>query len=474
MWSVDQLVPVPVSAVPSGSPFPLAQATGVRAAGEAAVPSARELATELSALTGREVPVSADGTVELRVEPVEGGPEAYRLEVWAEGIRLTAGTTVGLHRGTQTLLQLRRGDAIAGGRIDDAPRYPYRGLMLDVARHFLPVAEVCRVIDLAALFKLNHLHLHLTDDQGWRIAIDSWPRLATYGGGTEVGGGPGGYYTKDDYRAIVAHAGRRHITLVPEIDLPGHTNAALASYPELTPGGTAPDRYTGIEVGFSALAVESELTYRFLDDVFAELAALTPGEFLHIGGDEAKTLDAERYALIVNRAQEIVVAHGKTAIGWHEIAAAKLAPGSVIQYWGVTGSAPEVLTAAAQGSRVILSPARHAYLDMRYDEGSRIGLSWAGHISVADAYGWDPDRLLPGLDPAAVFGVEAPLWTETVRSRADLDYLLLPRLAATAEIAWSPAAGRDWADFRRRLGAQAPRWDALGVAFHRAPEVDWR
>jgi hexosaminidase len=200
---------------------------------------------------------------------------------------------------------------------------------------------------------------------------------------------------------------------------------------------------------------------------------LTPGDFLHIGGDEAKTLDAERYAVIINRAQEIVAAHGKTVIGWHEIAAAKLAPGSVIQYWGVTDTAPEVLAAAAQGNRVILSPARLTYLDMRYDESSPVGLSWAGHISVADAYGWDPERLLPGLDAGAVLGLEAPLWTETVRSRADLDYLLLPRLAATAEIAWSPAAGRDWADFRRRLGAQAPRWDALGVAFHRAPEVDW-
>jgi hexosaminidase len=219
--------------------------------------------------------------------------------------------------------------------------------------------------------------------------------------------------------------------------------------------------------------VDSAITYRFLDEVFGELAALTPGRYLHIGGDEAKTLTPEEYAVIVNRAQDIVAGHGKTVIGWHEIAAATLAPSTVVQYWGVTETAPEVLAAGAQGNPVIMSPASRAYLDMRYDEQSPIGLVWAGHIPLEDAYRWDPETVLAGLDPGAIIGVEAPLWTETVQTVADIEYLMLPRLAAIAEIGWSPVSARSWGSFRRRLASQAYRWDALGVAYHRTPGVDW-
>src|SRR6185312_8810223 len=161
-------------------------------------------------------------------------------------------------------------------------------------------------------------------------------------GGTEVGGGQGGFYTKQEYADIVDYAAKRYITVVPEIDLPGHTNAALASYPELNCSGTAPDLYTGIEVGFSSLCVDSEVTYRFLDDVFGELAKLTPGPYLHIGGDEAKTLGAEDYAKIVERAQDIVAKHGKTVIGWHEVAGARLLDSTIAQFWGTTPDAPEL------------------------------------------------------------------------------------------------------------------------------------
>jgi hexosaminidase len=392
--------------------------------------------------------------------------EEYELEVAAAGITLRAETTEGLFRGVQTLRQLlpTQGDSVPGGLIIDAPRFPYRGVMLDVARHFLDVAAVKRLIEHAALYKVNHLHLHLTDDQGWRIAIDSWPRLAAYGGGTEVGDGPGGHYSAEDYREIVAHAARHFMTVIPEVDLPGHTNAALASYPELTVTGEAPPRYTGIEVGFSALRARDETTHRFLDDVFRELAALTPGPYLHVGGDEAFTLSREDYADLVVQAQEIVIAHGKTPVGWHEIAAAKLAATTVLQYWGTTPQAPDVVAA---GAKVIMSPANHTYLDMKYHEGSALGLDWAGMITLADAYDWDPTTCVDGLDPTAVFGVESPLWTETVRSVADLDHLLFPRLAAIAEIGWSPAATHDWASFRARLAAQVPHWDALGIAYAR-------
>ena len=347
--------------------------------------------------------------------------------------------------------------------IRDQPRFAYRGVMLDVARHFFDVAEVERLIDLAAMEKINYLHLHLTDDQGWRIAIDGWPRLTDYGAGTEVGGGPGGYYTQDDYRELVAYAAARFITVVPEVDLPGHTNAALASYPELTCDGVAPQRYTGIEVGFSALCPDRDATYRFLDDVFGQLAALTPGPYLHLGGDEARTMSDEDYATVVTRAQAIVASHDKVAIGWHDVVGANLDPATVLQYWGRSG---ERLDAAGHG--VIMSPADRAYLDQKYDSGTRIGLTWAGPTSIEEAYDWDP-----GAGGSAVLGVEAPLWTETVTTVDDIEYLAFPRLAAIAELGWSPTSTHDWTGFRQRLGAQAPRWAALDVDFARVGGVPW-
>ena len=474
------VVPAPVHvAIDPGVSFVLTPDTVV-----VADPTALAVAEYVAATLGVRVAdePGPDGAIALRMAGSRtastAGPddEAYTLEVTATGVRLDAATPAGLFRGAQTLRQLVPVEgygALPGGRVEDAPRYPYRGVMLDVARHFFTVADVRRLIDLAALYKVNQLHLHLSDDQGWRIAIDSWPRLATYGGGTEVGDGPGGYYTKDDFREIVEHAARRFMTVIPEIDLPGHTNAALAAYPELTGEGLPVDRYTGIEVGFSSLAPGLDLTYRFVDDVLGELAALTPGPYLHIGGDEALTLSADDYATLVGRIQDIVVAHGKVPMGWHELATAKTHPSTVLQFWGITGTAPEVLAAAAAGNRVVMSPANRAYLDMRYDEASPLGLDWAGTIGVAASYDWDPATYLPGLPLESVLGVESPLWTETVRSADDLDYLAFPRLPVIAEIGWSPAARHDWADLRARLAAQAPRWDALGVRYHRSPEIDW-
>jgi hexosaminidase len=426
------------------------------------------------------VPTAGDVVLKLS-GPHPAGDEAYTLDITDEHVTLAAPGAAGLFRGVQSLRQLLPGPSgstvdsgLPGGRIVDRPRYPYRGVMLDVVRHFFDVATVKRVIDIAALYKLNHLHLHLTDDQGWRIAIRSWPRLAEYGGVGEVGDGPGGWYTQDDYRDIVAYAGRHHITVVPEIDLPGHTNAALASYPALAADGTDPQRYHGMEVGFSSLVADRDLTYRFLDDVFGELAALTPGPYLHLGGDEALSNTPDDYSTIVTRAQEIIAAHGKTAIAWHEATGSKLAPSTVLQFWGTSLDAPDVMAAAAQGNRLIMSPANRSYLDMKYDAQSPLGLDWAGFIGVPDSYDWDPAIYLPGLPESAVLGVESPLWTETVRTREDLEYLVLPRLVATAELGWSPAATHDWGSFRRRLGAQAPHWEALGVAFHRSPDIEWR
>jgi len=341
--------------------------------------------------------------------------------------------------------------------------------MLDVARHFFTVDEVKRYIDLIALYKFNRLHLHLADDQGWRIEIKSWPNLTTHGGSTEVGGGPGGFFTQAQYSDIVAYARERFITIVPEIDMPGHTNAALASYAELNCDGKARDLYTGIEVGFSALCVDKDVTYRFIDDVVREIASLTPTPYFHIGGDEVKTLTPQQYVQFIERVQKIVQSHGKQMVGWDEIAPAALLPSTIVQHWRPDG-APTA--AVSKGAKVIMSVANRAYLDMKYDNSTPIGLNWAANIEVKDAYGWDPATIVKGIPESALLGVEAPIWTETLGNIRDVEYMAFPRLLAIAEIAWSPEVS-NWEEFRGRLAAHGPRLSALGVNFYRSPSVPW-
>ncbi|KAB1907541.1 beta-N-acetylhexosaminidase, partial [Micromonospora sp. AMSO31t] len=409
------------------------------------------------------------------------GDEGYRLDVTASGVRITAATTAGLFHGAQTLRQLLPAAvdsaapvserwAVPGGSILDRPRFPYRGAMLDVARHFFPVEDVLRVVDHLARYKLNHLHLHLTDDQGWRIAVDSWPRLAEVGGATEVGGGPGGYYTRADYRRIVAYAARRHVTVVPEIDLPGHTNAALVAYPELAPGKVPPPPYTGTEVGFSYVDPADERTYAFVADVVGEVAALTPGPWLHLGGDEAFKVPADTYRAFVERAQTLVAATGKTVVGWHQLAPTGHVDGRVLQWWGTNGDDPETAEAVRRGARLILSPGNRVYLDMKYAADTPIGHDWAGLIDVRRAYDWDPGTHLTGVPAEAVLGVEAPLWTESVTTLAEVEFMLFPRLPAVAELGWSPGSTHDWAGFRERLATHGPRWTAAGITFHPSPD----
>ncbi|MGW5673139.1 family 20 glycosylhydrolase, partial [Micromonospora sp. NPDC003776] len=425
-------------------------------------------------------PAAGDG----RADGGDLGDEGYRLEVTPDGIRITAAAPAGLFHGAQTLRQLLPAAVeqptpvaerwvVPGGTIVDRPRFAYRGAMLDVARHFFGVEDVLRVVDHLARYKLNHLHLHLTDDQGWRIAVDSWPRLAEVGGATQVGGGPGGCYTKDDYRRIVAYAARRHVTVVPEIDLPGHTNAALVAYPELAPGKVPPPPYTGTEVGFSYVDPADERTYEFVADVVGEVAALTPGPWLHLGGDEAFKVKGTAYTGFVERAQRIVADAGKTVLGWHQLAPAAHLDGRVLQWWGTNGEDPETAQAVRRGARLILSPANHAYLDMRYAPDTPIGHDWAGLIDVRRAYDWDPGSHLAGVPVEAVLGVEAPLWTESVTTLAEVEFMLFPRLPAVAELGWSPRSTHDWAGFRERLAGHGSRWAAAGITFHPSPEVPW-
>jgi hexosaminidase len=469
------VIPKPVTMTPGTGAFVVRASSGVSVA--PSTPETRRVATALTRILGTKV-ASSTAPVSLRLaRRGRLGDEGYELTVTPSAVRLVAASPAGLFHGVQTLRQLL---PVAGPRripavhIRDRPRFAWRGAMLDVARHFRSVRDVERFVDLMALYKLNRLHLHLSDDQGWRIAIAKWPRLATHGGSSEVGGGKGGYYTQAQYEELVRYAAARYVTVVPEIDMPGHVHAALSSYPKLACDGKPSPLYTGIDVGFSSLCIDKPVTYDFVSDVVGELARLTPGPWIHIGGDEAMATKAADYVRFIGRVQSIVESYGKRMIGWEEIGRARLRSGTVVQHWN-TDPAKSALSARAveHGAKVIMSPAAHAYLDMKYDASTSLGLQWAGYTSVQDAYAWDPARQVPGVGASDVLGVEAPLWSETVRSIRDAEYLAFPRLIGIAEIGWSPARGRSWADYRQRLGAQAPLLDSLRVNYYRAPEVPW-
>lgn len=400
---------------------------------------------------------------------VDGQPaEGYVLEIDEHGIRITASDPAGLFYGEQTLRQLDRDGTVPHVRIEDAPRFAYRGAMLDVARHFLPVEAVLRYLDDIALLKLNHLHLHLTDDQGWRIAIPGWPELTGIGASTQVGGGGGGYYTADDYARIVAHAAERFITIVPEVDMPGHTNAAIVAYPEL--GREPAEPYEGIEVGFSSLDIGGPRTEEFVRDVTHALAAMTPGPYLHLGGDESLATTEAEFLAFAASATAIAAETGKTLIAWHELGRSRALPrGTIGQYWGYAtpqeeGLADRALSFVEQGGRVILSPADALYLDMKYAEDSPLGLVWAnGPTSLERSYRWEPTEVIPGLGERDILGLEAPLWTETVHTIEDAEYLAFPRIASAAEIAWSPREGRTFEDFAARVDTFRGFLDRLGI-----------
>jgi hexosaminidase len=486
------IIPAPANLqFTGGQPFTFTTATAIGVQpGQPEVERIGEyLANLLRPSTGFAVPLSpsdgvpAQGRILLSLGGNQNlGDEGYRMEVTASSIALQAAHPAGLFRGVQTLRQLlppeieaelntlrRATITVPAGTITDRPRFAWRGAMLDVARHFFTVEEVKQYIDALALYKINVLHLHLADDQGWRIEIRSRPRLAEIGGSTQVGGGPGGYYTQEEYADIVRYARAHFMTVVPEIDLPGHTNAALVAYPELSCGTRPPALYTGTDVGFSTFCVENEESYKLIEDVLRELAALTPGNFLHVGGDEVEALTDEQYAHFVERVQRIVFELDKRMVGWEEITKARLLPTTIAQQWKSDSA-----TAALQhGSKLIVSPASRAYLDMKYDDNTELGLTWAGMTEVRHAYEWDPATFIAGVRETDIAGVEAPLWTETIRNLTAAQYMAFPRLPAIAEIGWTPQGQRRWETFRVRLAAQAPRWNLLGINYYRSPQVPW-
>ncbi|MBK9388937.1 MAG: beta-N-acetylhexosaminidase [Bacteroidetes bacterium] len=487
----ENIIPKPVSVTATGDYFCLGEKASIYIQGETAelMQTGNYLAERLRPATGFPLEVRTTteepgkGNIFLTLSGADAsvGDEGYILSVTKKLITISAKKPAGLFNGIQTLRQLFPASIdmstkqdfdwhISGGTITDYPAYNYRGVMLDVTRHFFSVEDVKRYIDLVSAYKINYLHLHLSDDQGWRIEIKSWPNLAIYGGKTEVGGGVGGYYTQEQYADIVKYADSHFITVVPEIDMPGHTNAALASYAELNIKGKATDLYTGTEVGFSTLATKKEITYKFIEDVFGELASLTTGPYIHIGGDESHVTKKEDYIPFVERVQDIVIKLGKTPIGWDEISLGKLRPGAIAQYWS---SAENANKAVAQGTKLLMSPAARAYIDMKYDSTTVIGYTWAGLIEVDKAYNWDPASLEQGIGKENIIGIEAALWSETITNMKEVEFLTFPRLPGLAEVGWTPSTLRNWDEYKMRLGNHAKRFKAQDINYYPSKLVPW-
>ncbi|MFF7985481.1 beta-N-acetylhexosaminidase [Streptomyces sp. NPDC007901] len=441
-------------------------------------------------------------------------PEAYRLSVVSTwGVEIRGGGPAGVFWGAQTLRQLlgpeafRRAPVRPGIRygvphqiIEDSPRFRWRGLMLDVARHFMPKEGVLRYLDLMAAHKLNVFHFHLTDDQGWRIAIERHPRLTEVGSWrarTKFGhrASPlweekphGGHYSRDDIREIVAYAAERHITVVPEIDVPGHSQAAIAAYPEL--GNTDVIDTASLTVwdtwGISPnVLAPTDNTLRFYEGVFEEVLELFPSEFIHVGGDEcpkdqwraspaAKARIAELgladedelQAWFIGHFAKWLSARGRRLIGWDEILEGGIAEGAAVSSWRGYGGG---IAAARAGHDVVMCPEQYVYLDHRQADGADEPVPIGYVRTLEDVYRFEP--VPPGLDASQaerIMGTQANVWTEVMEDHARVDYQAFPRLAAFAEVAWSalPASGeRDFGDFERRMTAHYERLDALGVAY---------
>ena len=418
---------------------------------------------------------------DINVSSVEG----YALEITSNRIIIKGKTGEGIYRGWQTLIQIIElaqntvnPGYIPTGKIIDEPEYGYRGTMLDVARHFFTLDEVKRHIDLISYYKINHLHLHLSDDQGWRIEIKSWPKLTEKGSLTEVGGGKGGFFSQDEYKEIVSYAASKFITIVPEIDIPGHTNSALASYEKLNCDGKLRDLYTGTNVGFSTLC-NTEYTYQFIDDVIREISSISPGPYFHIGGDESHVTKKKDYIEFINRTTAIVKKYNKKIIGWDDINIADIPTNTILQLWNYSPKRPDnegfnnILNGLKKEPKVLLSPAGLMYLDMKYDSLTKLGLTWAGTIDVKKGYDWSVTELFSEIPSDKIIGIEAPLWTETAANSSDLEFLTFPRLPGYAEIGWTKSDLREWSDYKVRLASHSLIWKNKKINYYPSPLIDW-
>lgn len=509
------LVPYPETVVRKPGAFRLSAQSRIvcelRAEAEA-----RFLANRLHDATGFEFPVTRDlspntapNTISLTFETnARGGKESYELEVRKDRVNIRARETAGLFYGVQTLLQLLPPQVfsaratpgidwqIPSVSIHDQPRFQWRGAMLDVSRHFFNPDEIKRFLDLMALHKLNVFHWHLTDDQGWRIEIKHYPRLTQVGAWRKHIGfnldphsstayGPdgryGGYYRQEQVRDIVAYAQARHISIVPEIEMPGHCSAALAAYPELSCSGGPYTTDMSEAVKAGVFCAGNEQTFEFLETVLTEVTDLFPSEFVHVGGDEVPTgnwhacprcqarmkqegltreRDLETYFL--RRIEAFLATRKKRMIGWSEIANTSLAPSTVVMDW-IGGGAE----AARAGHDVVMSPENFCYLDFyQSKDRSREPPAAGAYLPLKQVYAFEPVPATAPVSARAHFlGGQGNLWTEYMPSFSQVEYMAFPRLSALSETLWSPVQARDWQDFRTRLLQHEQRLRGLGVHY---------
>ncbi len=489
--AMENMIPMPMKVLATENGFALDEFTAIYTSENAdGFPEVGKfLADKIKAKTDLDIPVNVEevpgreGIIYInQSDSLElNAPEAYQLYVTPDSVILNSNTAAGAFRGIQTLRQIIPETSIdtlaeykvwniPTGKIIDNPVFEYRGSMLDVARHFFSVEDVKKYIDVLAYYKYNVLHLHLTDDQGWRIEIKSWPKLTEIGGSTEVGGEAGGFYTQEDYTEIVNYAADHHMIVVPEVDMPGHTNAASVSYPFLNGNGKKVELYEGTHVGFSTFDTRKDTVYAFIDDVVREISAITPGPYFHIGGDESHVTKSKDYVYFVEKVEKIVQKHGKRMIGWDEVATANIDSTSISQFWASKENAD---LAIAGNMKIIMSPAKKAYLDMEYDTLSKHGLHWAAYIPTDTAYIWTPEEY-EGIPIKNILGIEAPLWSETISDIDELEYLAFPRAIGYSELSWSTLENRDWEKYKVRLANQAPFLDRMDVKYYPSPLIDWK
>lgn len=508
---IPKLIPQPAQIVQLQGSFVVGANTPLRAGDGEVV---REVGRQFKAMLGAGLPLRLDlakessrhDTIVFTLDPAKtwASPDAYTLDITTTGVLVSAGSGKGLYYGAVTLAQLlSSGDPAATSvrlpalHIDDAPRFGWRGVMLDSARHFQSVDDIKQLLDAMAQLKLDTFHWHLTDDQGWRLPVPGWPKLTTVGdcripagdGGVDTSTGQPvpycGFYTEAQIRDVVAYAAARHIDIVPEIDIPGHATAAIAAYPQLGVSGApiAVSNEWGVNKNlFNA----DESTMQFLDDVLTQVATLFPGKFVHIGGDEAvkdqwkaspkmqariRQLgvknEAGLQAWMVARLEKTLAAHGRYLIGWDEILEGKLPASATVMSWRGTAGG---IAAAKQGHGVVMTPSDTLYLDYLQTTSSDEPPGRPATIPLAQVYAFEPvPKALNAKQATHILGVQANVWTEHMRSMARVQHALFPRIAALAEVAWSPAQARDYANFLQRLPAMLPRWQHAGIAYAQTP-----
>lgn len=471
------VLPAPLHATSTDGPGSRLQVTDIDALVDSLAPWAPRAATLAARLAEHVPPTDAAAQPSAPVAVVTALDEAlpaegYTLSLTPQQWTLRASDETGAFWAVQSLTQLVRDGDVPVVEISDHPAYAVRGVMLDISRFFLGPDSIKKVIDLASAYKLNILHLHLTDDQGWRLEIENRPLLTELASGTDVGGGTGGFLSIAEFEDLQDYAEARHVTIVPEIDLPGHSHAAQIAYPEISPDGQPREPYLGVEVGFSALHLSSDDSWGFVDDVIASVAKHTRGEYIHLGGDESLTLTDEEYRVYMERLAQVGAKYGKKLTFWQEASVAQLPAQSRLQFWDRRIKTEHMAAVATeQGVDFIASPSTRAYLDQKYTADFALGQDWARLIEVQDAYDWDPVAELPNIPQASIVGVEACLWTETVRSFDDATMLILPRLPALASVAWG--SPKDFPAFASALAQHGPWWAGDGLAFHRTETIAW-